>query len=75
MEITPRIIVTEGAGANANWVTVPDNEATARIDAELDTNIRELAKSHQAARDDYFEYAYPQPTAPTRISRILRRIF
>lgn len=75
MEVTPRIIEISDAFANAKWITVPDNAATARVDAELDANIKELVKSHQAARDDYFEHAYPEPTAPSRISRILKRIF
>ncbi len=75
MEDTSRIIVTEGPGAHANWVNVPDNAATARVDAQLDANIKELAKAHQAARDDYFEYAYPEANAPSRIVRILKKIF
>lgn len=76
MELGDGVVLA--TGEFDTWYPVYETEATARLDAELDDRIKELALPHLAAQEEYLDWKYGPQDALTRLQwvrRVLRRIF
>ena len=53
MDNVDRAVVVTGFPADTVWVTVPESEATAKVDGELAERIADLSVAHTEARVVY----------------------